>query len=94
MRTTFECGRTYGFPLRGLGLRSHARRRADHRCNRNYSTVVILSPMVGPVSGGLTNKTGGIKQRSKKDRYSISSSARTSSVGGISSRGAQRSCCP
>ena len=46
--------------------------------------IVILSPMVGPVSGGLTNKTGGIKRRSKKDRYSINSSARTSSVGGIS----------
>ena len=35
VRAASELDRACGFPLGGLGLRSHANRGAKHRCNRN-----------------------------------------------------------
>ena len=60
VRATFELDVARQFPLGGLGWRCHAHRRADHRCNRNYSSDCHVAPVVGPASGGLTNKSGRI----------------------------------
>src|SRR5262245_25940661 len=62
VRTPLELeGAGRAFPLGGFGLRTHADRGANHRCNRNYSCDChVLSPLVGPASDGRTSKTGRI----------------------------------
>jgi len=69
VRTTLELnGAGRDFPLGGLGLRSHARRGADHRCDRNYSKHChVVPPLFGRLPASLEIKQAGsmLRNRSK-----------------------------
>ena len=67
VRATFKRDGTCGFPFRGLGLRSHARRRADHHRNRNYSSDChIVPPWLGPFRAGSQIKQAASMLRNQK----------------------------
>jgi hypothetical protein len=53
--------------LGGFGLRSHANRGANYRCNRNYSTNChVVPPWLGPLPPGSQVKQAGSMLRNKK----------------------------
>jgi hypothetical protein len=64
---TYERDGSCGFPLGGLGLRSHANRGVNHCCNRNYSTDChVVPPWLGPLPAGSQVKQAGLMLRNQK----------------------------
>jgi hypothetical protein len=67
VRATYERHGSCRFPLGGLGLRSHANRGANHRCNRNYSTYChVVAPWLDPLPAGSQVKQVGSMLRNPK----------------------------